>query len=98
MFEEGGKGASVKYIDPSDNRGAGSSMKHQINALELDDGERVNIVVINEDENEADEPDNGGDDDGGDDGGDDDGGGGDDGGEDGGDDGGDDGGGDDGGN
>jgi hypothetical protein len=89
MFDEGGKGASVKYIDPSDNRGAGSSMRHQLDALELDDGERVNIVVINEDENEPDdepdepdEPDDGGDD--GDDGGD----GGDDGGGDDGDDGG----------
>lgn len=26
MFEEGKKGASVRYIEPSDNRGAGSSI------------------------------------------------------------------------
>ena len=26
MFKEGGKGASVRYITPSDNRGAGAIM------------------------------------------------------------------------
>ena len=30
MSEEGGYGADVRYIDPSDNRGAGSSMGNQL--------------------------------------------------------------------
>jgi hypothetical protein len=30
MSEEGGYGASVRYIDPSDNRGAGSTMGNQL--------------------------------------------------------------------
>jgi hypothetical protein len=30
MSEEGGYGASVRYIDPADNRGAGSSMGNQL--------------------------------------------------------------------
>jgi len=30
MSEEGGYGASVRYIDPSDNRGAGSVMGNQL--------------------------------------------------------------------
>ncbi|MEJ5115638.1 RHS repeat-associated core domain-containing protein, partial [Erwinia billingiae] len=43
MFKEGGKGASVRYIDPSDNRGAGSSIA---NALKpFPDGTKVKIVV-----------------------------------------------------
>ncbi|HJP79628.1 MAG TPA: NucA/NucB deoxyribonuclease domain-containing protein [Pseudonocardiaceae bacterium] len=50
MFEEGGAGASVKYIDPADNRGAGSSMGHQIKALNLGDGQRVRIEVLNSDD------------------------------------------------
>lgn len=62
MFQEGGQGASVKYINPSDNRGAGSSMKHQINALNLGDGQHVQIAVLNsEDENDnTDDTDDGG--------------------------------------
>lgn len=67
MFEEGGKGASVKYITPADNRGAGSSMGHQINELQLADGRKVDIVVINDDDDQPDDGDGG--DDGGDDGG-----------------------------
>ncbi|MGW3273881.1 putative T7SS-secreted protein [Streptomyces kronopolitis] len=43
MFEEGGLGASVKYIDRSDNRGAGSSMKGQLTGL--DNGEHVTVVT-----------------------------------------------------
>ncbi|MFJ8932115.1 putative T7SS-secreted protein [Streptomyces sp. NPDC102364] len=43
MFEEGGHGASVKYVDRSDNRGAGSSMKNQVNGL--DDGEHVTVIT-----------------------------------------------------
>ncbi|MBU3157937.1 NucA/NucB deoxyribonuclease domain-containing protein [Clostridium estertheticum] len=30
MFEEGGKGASVRPINPSDNRGSGSSIGHKL--------------------------------------------------------------------
>ncbi|MFJ9781052.1 putative T7SS-secreted protein [Amycolatopsis sp. NPDC101161] len=43
VFLEGGEGSSVKYIDPFDNRGAGSSVKNQIR--DLDNGERVTILV-----------------------------------------------------
>ncbi|WP_051797918.1 NucA/NucB deoxyribonuclease domain-containing protein [Streptomyces sp. NRRL S-337] len=43
MFKEGGLGASVKYIDRSDNRGAGSSMKNQLTGL--DNGEHVTVVT-----------------------------------------------------
>lgn len=43
VFEEGGKGSSVKYIDAGDNRGAGSSMKNQMRGL--DDGTKVTINV-----------------------------------------------------
>lgn len=43
MCKEGGEGASVAYIDPSDNRGAGSYVG---NALEqYPDGTRVKFVV-----------------------------------------------------
>ncbi|QHA88934.1 NucA/NucB deoxyribonuclease domain-containing protein [Serratia rhizosphaerae] len=42
MFEEGGKGASIRYTDPSDNRGAGSSIA---NALKpFPDGSKVKIT------------------------------------------------------
>lgn len=76
MFEEGGTGASVKYINPSDNRGAGSSMGRQINALNLGNGQRVQIAVLNsedEDDNTDDTDDGAGDGGGEDHGGDDDG-------------------------
>ena len=43
MFQEGGTGSSVRGIDPSDNRGAGSSMGHQ--ARDHPDGTRVRLVV-----------------------------------------------------
>jgi len=43
MCEEGGYGASVAYIDPSDNRGAGSWVGHQLSAYE--DGERILFIV-----------------------------------------------------
>ena len=39
MFKEGGEGASVRYIDPSDNRGAGSSIGNALYALP--DGKRI---------------------------------------------------------
>jgi hypothetical protein len=44
MFREGGAGASVRHIDPSDNRGAGSSIGHQ--ARDLPDGSKVKIRVV----------------------------------------------------
>ncbi|MFI0220059.1 putative T7SS-secreted protein [Streptomyces lydicus] len=43
MFEEGGMGASVKYIDSSDNRGAGRSMGNQVKGL--NNGDRVTVVT-----------------------------------------------------
>ena len=43
MFEEGGKGASVRPIDSSDNRGAGSCIGNQCRGLP--DGAKVKIVV-----------------------------------------------------
>lgn len=45
MFDEGGKGASVKYINASDNRGAGASMNAQIRAQELGRGDQARILV-----------------------------------------------------
>lgn len=43
MFKEGGSGASVKYIDPSDNRGAGSSIGNALS--DLPNGTRIKIEV-----------------------------------------------------
>jgi hypothetical protein len=43
MFEEGGAGASVRPINPSDNRGAGSCIGHQCRGLP--DGSTVEIIV-----------------------------------------------------
>ena len=43
MFEEGGTGAYVQYVKPSDNRGAGASMCYQMR--DVNDGEYVEIVV-----------------------------------------------------
>jgi hypothetical protein len=43
MFAEGGDGSSVKYIDPFDNRGAGSSMRYQTSSLP--DGDKVIILA-----------------------------------------------------
>lgn len=42
MCEEGGIGASVAYVDSSDNRGAGSWVGHQLSAYA--DGEKVRAV------------------------------------------------------
>jgi hypothetical protein len=36
MFKEGGKGASVRLINPSDNRGLGSYIKNQCRDLPND--------------------------------------------------------------
>lgn len=43
-FREGGAGASVRHIAPGDNRGAGSSMGHQMK--DVKDGERVRLRVV----------------------------------------------------
>ncbi|MBT2502383.1 RHS repeat-associated core domain-containing protein [Curtobacterium sp. ISL-83] len=43
MFAEGGSGASVRYVDPADNRGAGSSMGRQCTGLP--DGSVVSVTV-----------------------------------------------------
>jgi len=43
MCEEGGQGASVAYIDSSDNRGAGSWVGNQLSAYE--DGTKVLFIV-----------------------------------------------------
>jgi len=44
MFAEGGRGASVRHISPSDNQGAGSTIMHQ--SRPYPDGQRVRITVI----------------------------------------------------
>ena len=44
MFEEGGKGSSVKHIDPSDNRGAGSCIGAQCRGLP--NGTKIKIEVV----------------------------------------------------
>ena len=33
IFKEGGKGASVRYISPSDNRGAGVAIMHALKGI-----------------------------------------------------------------
>ncbi|WP_158826717.1 DUF6443 domain-containing protein [Mucilaginibacter lacusdianchii] len=43
VIDNGNNGQSVKHIKPSDNRGAGSSIGHQIK--KLPDGTRIRIVV-----------------------------------------------------
>jgi RHS repeat-associated protein len=43
MFQEGGRGSSIRYINPSDNRGAGACIGGQCRGL--DDGARVRINV-----------------------------------------------------
>ena len=44
MFEEGGAGASVRPINPSDNLGAGASMGNQLRGVP--NGTKVRIKVI----------------------------------------------------
>jgi filamentous hemagglutinin len=44
MFKEGGKGASVRHIDSSDNRGAGSCIGAQCRKLK--DGDKVKLKVV----------------------------------------------------
>lgn len=43
MCKEGGKGADIAYISPSDNRGAGSYIANQVERYP--DGTRVKVVV-----------------------------------------------------
>jgi hypothetical protein len=43
MFREGGPGASVKYVRPGDNKGAGSGMGNRLRGLP--EGTRVKITV-----------------------------------------------------
>ncbi|MCR8633893.1 NucA/NucB deoxyribonuclease domain-containing protein [Paenibacillus radicis (ex Xue et al. 2023)] len=43
MCAEGGKGADIKYINPSDNRGAGSWVSNQLDKYK--DGTKVKILV-----------------------------------------------------
>lgn len=43
MCEEGGEGSDVKYISPSDNRGAGSWFGNRVE--DYPDGTKVKIVV-----------------------------------------------------
>ncbi|WP_330218850.1 NucA/NucB deoxyribonuclease domain-containing protein [Brevibacillus choshinensis] len=43
MCKEGGKGADIAYISPSDNRGAGSWVANQVD--DYPDGTRVKIVI-----------------------------------------------------
>ncbi|WP_164849113.1 NucA/NucB deoxyribonuclease domain-containing protein [Flavobacterium columnare] len=44
MFKEGGNGASVRYINPSDNRGAGSAIGNALS--DYPDDTRVLIKII----------------------------------------------------
>ena len=43
VAEEGGSGASVRHIKPSDNRGLGASMRGQVQGLR--DGEKFRVIV-----------------------------------------------------
>ncbi len=43
MFKEGGKGANIRAISPSDNMGAGASMGNQLRNVK--DGMVIKIVV-----------------------------------------------------
>lgn len=43
MCAEGGEGADIEYIDPSDNRGAGSWVSNQLE--DFPDGTRVEFIV-----------------------------------------------------
>ncbi len=44
MFKEGGKGASVRYISPSDNRGAGAAIMQALKGY--DDKMKILFEVI----------------------------------------------------
>jgi len=44
MTEEGGKDADIRPISPSDNRGSGSSIGHQLR--QYPNGTKIKIVII----------------------------------------------------
>ncbi|RHF65836.1 Rhs family protein, partial [Bacteroides stercoris] len=44
MFKEGGSGADIEYILPSDNRGAGSSIRAALSGC--NDGDTIKIEII----------------------------------------------------
>ncbi|WDU48619.1 NucA/NucB deoxyribonuclease domain-containing protein [Taylorella equigenitalis] len=46
MFKEGGEGASVKHIDPSDNRGAGSSISCAIRSNNLPADTKILVKIV----------------------------------------------------
>lgn len=50
VFKEGGKGASVRYIDPSDNKGSGAVLGNQLRGnkagdYRIEDGTRIRVFV-----------------------------------------------------
>ena len=47
MFEEGGEGASIRPINPSDNRGSGSTAGHQLRPYP--DGTKVKYKITDDD-------------------------------------------------
>lgn len=46
MFKEGGNGASVRPINPSDNRGAGSTLGHKLR--QYPDGTKVKFKITDD--------------------------------------------------
>ena len=46
MFAEGGKGASVRAIPPSDNRGSGAFIGHKLDGVP--DGAKVKLEVVDD--------------------------------------------------
>ena len=44
MFKEGGTGASIRNISPSDNRGAGSSIGHALS--DIRNGKKIKFEII----------------------------------------------------
>ncbi|MGN8113064.1 RHS repeat-associated core domain-containing protein [Labrys sp. 22185] len=46
MTKEGGNGASVRPINPSDNRGAGSSIGSALKAAGISDGQRIMMRIV----------------------------------------------------
>jgi hypothetical protein len=45
VMDEGGAGASVRYINPSDNRGAGASIGRALNGAGVEPGDTIRIIV-----------------------------------------------------
>lgn len=44
MFKEGGSGADIRNISPSDNRGAGSSIGRALSNIA--DGKKIKFIVV----------------------------------------------------